>query len=498
MSPQIILLIIVAYFGVLLLVSYFTSRSANNQSFFIGNRQSPWYIVAIGMIGASLSGVTFISVPGWVASSKFFYMQMVLGYLVGYMVIVYVLLPLYYRLRLTSIYTYLETRFGAVSYKTGASLFLLSRLIGASFRLFLVANVLQILVFDKLNLPFTDIPFPFALTVALTLLLIWVYTFRAGIKTIVWTDTLQTVFMLAAVVLSLVMLTKAMNLNFLGLVKTVSASQYSDVVDFSGWKSETYFWKYFLSGAFITIVMTGLDQDMMQKNLSCKNIKDAQKNMLTYSIAFVPVNLIFLSLGALLFVYAQNHGIEIPARKDDLFPLIAMGGYLPTIVGVFFILGLIAAAYSSADSALTALTTSFLVDIVGIKNKSESKVKSMRIWVHCAMSVIIAINIVVFRELNNESVVSALFKAAGFSYGPLLGMYAFGMMTKLKVREVFIPIIAVIAPVVMFVLNKFSTDLFGGYQMGFEVLIYNGLLTFLLMLAVSYWRKDKILGIRNA
>lgn len=485
MSPHTILIIIFGYFGILMGVSYFTSRKANNQSFFIGNRQSPWYVVAIGMIGASLSGVTFISVPGWVENSQFFYLQMVLGYLVGYAVIVYVLLPVYYRLNLTSIYSYLEGRFGIVSYKTGASLFLVSRLIGASFRLFLVANVLQILVFDHLTLPFSSKPVPFVITVGITLLLIWVYTYRAGIKTIVWTDTLQTVFMLTAVVLTFVMLSKEMGLNLSQVIGTIKASDYSQVFDFSGGRSETYFWKYFLSGAFITIVMTGLDQDMMQKNLSCKNLKDAQKNMLTYSIAFVPVNLIFLSLGALLFIYANQQGITLPERSDDLFPLIAMSGGLHVLVGVFFILGLIAAAYSSADSALTALTTSFLVDIVGTKGMSEDKIKKRRIQIHLLMSTIIASIIVVFRAVNDESVVSSLFKAAGFTYGPLLGMYAFGLITKRKIAEIYIPLIAIGAPVVMYFLNKYSEDLFRGYQMGFEVLMYNGLLTFGLIYLIS-------------
>ena len=331
MSPQIILIVILLYFAVLMIISSITSKHANNQSFFIGNRQSPWYIVAIGMIGASLSGVTFISVPGWVENSQFYYMQMVLGYLVGYAVIVLVLLPLYYRLNLTSIYTYLDKRFGNVSYKTGAVLFLISRLIGASFRLFLVANVLFIVVFNQFDffnnkLLFGKIELSFVFTVVLTLVLIWVYTYRAGIKTIVWTDTLQTVFMIGAVILSFILISKALGVDLIGAVKLISASEYSAMFDFSSFKPPTYFWKQFLSGAFITIVMTGLDQDMMQKNLSCKNLKDAQKNMLSYSIAFVPVNLIFLSLGALLFIFANQNGIAIPERADDLFPKIATGG----------------------------------------------------------------------------------------------------------------------------------------------------------------------------
>ncbi len=473
-----ILFIVLGYFAVLFLISQITSRKANNQSFFIGNRQSPWYIVAIGMIGASLSGVTFISVPGWVLSSKFFYMQMVFGYLFGYATIVFVLLPVYYKLQLTSIYTYLEQRFGKISYKTGATLFLISRLIGASFRLFLVANVLQIAVFDALNVPFV-------FTVLITLVLIWIYTFRAGIKTIVWTDTLQTILLIVAVVLTIVMIGKSMNLGFGGLVNLIAENQYSTIFDFSSWHSETYFWKHFLSGAFITIVMTGLDQDMMQKNLSCKNLRDAQKNMLTYGVAFVPVNLVFLSLGVLLVVFANKNGIAIPELSDDLYPKIAMNGSLPVVVSVFFILGLIAAAYSSADSALTALTTSFLVDIIGIKDTSDEEIKKKRIVVHIIMSVLIALIIILFKAVNNSNVISALFKAAGFTYGPLLAMYSFGLITNRKPEEKYIPFIAVAAPLIMFFLNKYSEELFFGYKMGFEVLIYNGILCFLAMLILS-------------
>ncbi len=473
-----ILFIVLGYFAVLFLISQITSRKANNQSFFIGNRQSPWYIVAIGMIGASLSGVTFISVPGWVLSSKFFYMQMVFGYLFGYAAIVFVLLPVYYKLQLTSIYTYLEQRFGPKSYKTGAVLFLISRLIGASFRLFLVANVLQIAVFNALHVPFV-------FTVIITLVLIWVYTFRAGIKTIVWTDTLQTILLIVAVVLTIVMIGKSMNIGLGGIVDLIAEQEYSTIFDFSGWHSETYFWKHFLSGAFITIVMTGLDQDMMQKNLSCKNLRDAQKNMLTYGIAFVPVNLVFLSLGVLLVVFANQNGIAIPDLSDDLYPQIAMNGSLPLVVSVFFILGLIAAAYSSADSALTALTTSFLVDIIGIKDASDEQIKKKRIVVHILMSGLIALIIVLFKAVNNSNVISALFKAAGFTYGPLLAMYAFGLFTKRKPEEKYIPFIAVAAPVIMFFLNKYSEVLFSGYKMGFEVLIYNGMLCFAAMIFLS-------------
>ncbi len=482
MNPYTILIIVTGYFGLLMFISFLTSKGADNQSFFVGNRKSPWYIVAIGMVGASLSGVTFISVPGWVGDSQFLYMQMVFGYLFGYLVITFVLLPVYYKLNLTSVYTYLNVRFGNISYKTGAGLFLVSRLIGASFRLFLVANVLQIVVFQPLGIPFW-------FSVLITLILIWVYTFRGGIKTIVWTDTLQTLFMLLAVVLTFVLLSKSMGLNISKAVDVIAGSEYSKMFDFTSWKSGTYFWKYFLSGIFITIVMTGLDQDMMQKNLSCRTLKDAQKNMLTYSLAFIPVNLIFMGLGALLFIFSTNSGIELPERSDDLFPLIATQGYLPVIVGVFFVLGLIAAAYSSADSALTALTTSFLVDIIGINHAKESEIKKKRFRVHILMSALLAVIILLFQAINNSSVVKALFDAAAYTYGPLLGLYTFGFYTRRTVKEKAVPVIAVISPVCTFILNYYSGELINGYVMGFEKLIYNGILTFMALLLFS--RKNK-------
>ncbi len=482
MSLTTIILIILAYFGVLVIMGFITSRNANNQSFFIGNRKSPWYLVAFGMIGASLSGVTFLSVPGWVLTNKLFYMQMVMGYLMGYLVIVFVLLPIYYRMQLTSIYTYLNQRFGKVSYKTGASLFLISRLIGSAFRLFLVANVLQLVIFDKINVPFS-------LTVALTLIFIWIYTYRGGIKTIVWTDTFQTFFMLSAVALTVWYIIKSMDIGFLDAVKLVAKSEYGQIFDFSSWRSESFFVKYFLSGAFITIVMTGLDQDMMQKNLSCRSLKDAQKNMLSYALAFIPVNLLFLFLGALLYIFAGNHGIVLPERTDDVFQHIAMNGYLPVIVSVLFILGLIAAAYSTADSALAALTTSFLIDIMNAGRMPEAQLKRTRILVHLLMSLMIALIIIVFKAFNNASVISSLFKFAGYTYGPLLALFAFGMFTRRQVREKYIPYLSVAAPVAIFVLNKYSEQLFWGYKMGFEVLIYNGLLVFLVMYLLSF--KDK-------
>jgi SSS family solute:Na+ symporter len=478
LSATLIISIILAYFLLLLAISWFTGRGAGNDAFFLGERKSPWYVVAFGMIGASLSGVTFISVPGWVADSQFSYMQMVLGYLLGYAVIANLLMPLYYRMQLTSIYTYLKERFGRFSYKTGASFFLLSRIIGASFRLFLVANVLQFTVFDAWNVPFY-------VTVIATIVLIWLYTYRGGIKTIIWTDTLQTFSMLTAVVVSILLITRSMDLSLGEMIGRVTAGDDSGIWVFDGWQKENHFFKHFLSGAFITIVMTGLDQDMMQKNLSCKNIKDAKKNMYLMSLALVPVNLVFLFLGAVLIQFAQFRGIAIPEISDNFFPMIATGGYLPQVVGVFFIVGLVAAAYSSADSALTALTTSFTVDILEAQKWEDKKLTKTRRWVHLAISVVLGLVIMLFRAINDESVISAIFTVAGYTYGPLLGLYAFGLFTKLQVRDRLIPLLAILSPLLSFLLSKFSAELFNGYEFGFELLIVNGAIMFLAMLITS-------------
>jgi SSS family transporter len=482
MEPTKAILIVFIYFTGLFIVSLITSRKANNQSFFIGNRSSIWYVVAIGMIGTSLSGVTFISVPGDVGLTSFYYMQVVFGYLIGYLVITYVLLPVYYKLNLTSIYTYLESRFGVISYKTGASLFIISRMMGAAFRLFLVANVLQIVIFEKLGIPFY-------VTVIVSLLLIYVYTFKGGIKTIVWTDTLQTLFMISAVVITIVLLLDNMGLSVMEGVNKIKESGHSKLFDFTSFRSETHFVKHFFSGMFITIVMTGLDQDMMQKNLSCKSLKDAQKNVLSYSLAFIPVNLIFMAMGALLYIFAAEKGIPIPENTDNLFPIIATQGHLPGIIGVFFILGLIAAAYSSADSALTALTTSVLIDIIGVEKDTESYLRKKRLLVHFVISLVLAVIIILFKALQSSNVISALLKVAGFTYGPLLGMYSFGFYTKKNINEKHVPVLALISIVSVFILNKYSESLFWGYKMGFEVLIYNGLIMFLLMYLSSFLKK---------
>ena len=475
MSPLNIILVVVGYFTLLLSISYFTSRKADNKAFFLGSKQSPWYVVAFGMIGASLSGVTFISVPGWVSSTEFSYMQMVFGYMLGYIVVANILLPLYYRLNLTSIYTYLKGRFGVVSYKTGASFFLLSRTIGASFRLFLMANVLQITVFDAWNVPF-------ALTVFITIMLIWLYTFKGGIKTIIWTDSLQTLFMLLSVGISIYLIMDKLDLNVVSAFKSIRASGYGGIFEFDDWGSKQHFVKQFFTGAFITIVMTGLDQDMMQKNLSCKNLADAKKNMYWYGFAFIPANLLFLVLGALLLMFAEHEGIAIPQRGDDLFPMLATQ-HLGPVVGLFFLIGLMAAAYSSADSALTSLTTSFTVDILDADVNDEAKTKKLRFRSHLLFSFILLLVILIFRAINNDSIISAFFTVAGYTYGPLLGLYAFGLFTKLQVKDKWVPLVTITAPILCYVLAQNSMCWFG-FELGFELLMLNGLLTVIGLLLI--------------
>jgi Na+/proline symporter len=470
MEPTTVLTIIIGYFAVLLVISYITGKNATNLTFFLGNRQSPWYIVAFGMISATLSGVTFISVPGYVMNSDFSYMQIVLGYLLGYAVIANILMPMYYRLNLTSIYTYLEQRFGIGSYKAGASFFMISRTIGAAFRLFIIANVLQITLFNQWNIPFEA-------TVVITILLIWLYTFKGGIRTIIWTDSLQTLFMLTAVGITVYMISQELNMDFSGMVNSIANSSHSRIFFFENWNGEYHFIKQFFSGAFIAIVMTGLDQDMMQKNLSCRNIKEAKKNMYWFSVALIPVNLLFMSLGALLIIYAKREGIPLPEQSDDLFPIIATQGYLTPAVGIFFLIGIVSAAYSSADSALTALTTSFTVDILNTRGMKEKPLKRLRKKVHVGMSVLLVIIILIFNAVNNEAVISALFTVAGYTYGPLLGLYTFGLFTKYQVRDKWVPLVAVLSPILCGILSYYSEALFNGYQFGFEILIVNGFFT---------------------
>ncbi len=479
MTPHLILISFLIYTALLFTVSWITSRRSDNETFFLGNRQSPWLVVAYGMIGASLSGVTFISIPGDVGNTSFSYMMIVLGYLLGYLVIANVLLPVYYKLQLTSIYTYLDQRFGVRAYKTGAVYFLISRVIGASFRMFLVVNVLQLFVFDSWGVPFW-------FTVSLFMLLIWLYTFRAGIRTIVWTDTLQTTFMLVSVILTIFIISSEMNISLGGLIDKVQDSELSQMV-FTDWQDKHFFLKDFLAGMFIAIVMTGLDQDMMQKSLSCRNVKDAKKNIYWMGTALVPVNLVFLFLGAVLFIYAADAGLAIPERTDDLFPTIALK-YLGPFAGIVFITGLISAAYSSADSALTALTTSFTIDILGIRKSDhfdERKSRRIRYIVHIGVSLLVLFVIIIFRAIHDESVISKLFTIAGYTYGPLLGLFAFGFFTKYEVKDKWVPVVALISPLMCYVLSVYDQVLLNGYNFGFELLILNGIFTFLGLMLIK-------------
>lgn len=480
MSTALVISIIAGYFLLLLLISRFTSRQEDNTTFFTANRQSPWFLVAFGMIGASLSGVTFISVPGEVGNSAFAYFQVVLGYLVGYYVIATVLMPLYYRLNLVSIYSYLEQRFGFWSYKTGAFFFLLSRIVGSAFRLFLVAGVLQIALFDAYG-------WPFAATVAVTIAMIWIYTFRGGIKTIVVTDTLQTAFMILAVAISIWLIKNELNDSWSMLATQLQESKMTHIFVWD-WRSGHNFFKQFIAGAFIAIVMTGLDQDMMQKNLTCRTLKDAQKNVFWFSVILVVVNLMFLTMGALLYLYAHHQGIAIPERTDDLYPLLAMK-HFPPLAGVVFLLGIIAAAYSSADSALTALTTSFCVDFLGFEKKPEAFTKRTRFTVHLGFSILLFFVILIFKAINDESVITAVFTAAGYTYGPLLGLYSFGLFTKRGIKDRWVPVIGIVSPILCYIINSHSVEWLWGYRFGFEILLLNGFLTFLGLLLVSHKRK---------
>lgn len=468
MNPWYFVLILLGYFGMLIAVSLFRSRKADSNTFYLGNRSAPWMLVAIGMIGASVSGVTFISVPGWVGATQWGYMQTVLGYMLGYLAIALVLLPLYYRMGLTSIYGYLEQRFGFWSYKTGAAYFILSRVIGASFRLFLVANVLELAIFQPLGLPYW-------LAVGVTIGLIFTYTFKSGMGTIIYTDVLQTVFLVLAVVLSIGFLRAEIGISWSSLPGFITDRPESTLFNWD-LNSNNYFWKQFLGGAFIALCMTGLDQDMMQKNLSVSRVQLSQRSIYTQMVLFLVVNLIFLSLGVLLYAYAEHIQLNLPEKSDELFPSIALQ-HAPFYVSVCFILGLTAAAYSSADSALTALTTSFCIDFLNFE-KGKANVRT-RTMVHIGFALVLYGMILLFRELNNGAVINELFKAAGLTYGPLLGLFSFGILTRRQVKDHWIPVVCIAAPVISFFLNQNSEAWFNGYQIGFELLPINGLLTFI-------------------
>lgn len=471
MNSYIILFIIAAYFGILLLIAWITGRkSSNNEAFFLGNRKSPWYIVSIGMVGASLSGVTFISVPGMVRSIDMTYMQTVLGFFVGYILIAKILLPLYYKLQLTTIYSYLRDRIGPHSYKTGASFFLLSKIVGAAARLYLVVLILQHYVFNTWNIPFF-------ITVIISIFLVWLYTYRSGIKTIIWTDTLQTLCLIAMLVVIIWQVKDKMGLDFGSMIQTIHSSPHFRIFEFDDWNSPQHFVKQFFSGIFITIVMTGLDQDMMQKNLSCKSLKDAQKNMYAYGFAFTPVNFLFLSLGVLLLTLAYQQHIELPALNDDILPMFCTSGILGHSILIFFTIGIIAAAFSSADSALTALTTSFCIDILGIEKEKAEQAKRTRLAVHLLISALFALIILVFKAVNNRSVIDAIYMIASYTYGPLLGLFLFGLFTKKRPRDKYVPYICLLSPLICFTIDHLTKQ-YTGYVFGYEMLMLNGSITF--------------------
>ena len=493
MAPGILLSFLIGYFIILLGISYFTSKkSSDNSTFFTANRNSKWYLVAFGMIGTALSGVTFVSVPGEVgnpAGNEFKYFQFVLGNAIGFILIATVLLPLYYRMNLTSIYTYIEERLGTYSYKTAASIFLLSRTIGSSFRLYLVVIVLQRFIFDSYGVPFWA-------TVLISLGLIWSYTYKGGLKTIIITDMLQTIFLVLSVILTIFFICDSLDLNLFQAFETIKNSGYSKVFFYEDFiTSKFHVSKQLLGGIFVTIAMTGLDQDMMQKNLSCKNIGEAQKNMFTFTAVFVVINIFFLSVGALLYVYATKYGIAIPLdsitgkpRTDFLFPEIALN-HLSAIPAIVFMLGLTAATFATTDSALTALTTSFCVDFLGFSKKEDINSKASirnRHLVHIGFSLFMFLVVVLFNEINNAAVVSAIFIVASYTYGPLLGLYGFGLFVKSRgVRDKLVPFICLISPAVCYLLNANSASLMGGYVFDNELILVNGFITFIGLMIIS-------------
>ena len=477
MQSSIIILVIILYFLGLFIVSNLTIGNNDNSTFFSANKESPWYLVAFGMVGASLSGITFISVPGDVGTTQFTYFQVVLGYLFGYFVVALLLLPIYYKLNLTSIYEYLKIRFGSVSHKTGAFFFFISRITGACFRLYLVAIVLQQFVFNELNIPFE-------ITVLISVLLIWIYTFRGGIKTIVWTDTLQTTFMLISVLLSIYLISKSLEWSFMDFINSDELKSYSNIFVTESFLDKNHFFKSFIGGMFITICMTGLDQDMMQKNLTCKSLKEAQKNMIIFSIVLVIVTFLFLLLGALLFIYSSKFNIVTPVlngavNSDLLFPEIALNSGLGNLIGITFLLGLIAAAYSSADSALTSLTTSYCVDFADLKDKSNDYQIKIRKRTHIIMSLVLVIVIIIFKNYLTTSVIDGLLILAGYTYGPLLGLFAFGILTNYKIHDKFVWIVTSLSVIVMIFIGSLDPQFLGGYKIGYELLPLNGLLTFI-------------------
>ena len=472
MSPYSVIATVVAYFAVMFAVSWVSSRGTDNAGFFNGGRKTPWWIVAIAMIGAPMSGVTYVSVPGMVGvgGTAMGYMQMVLGFFVGYMVIAFVLTPIFFKMNMVSIYQYLDDRFGVSSHKTGAWFFFISKILGAAVRLYLVCVTLQLMVYEPLGLPFI-------INVVVAVGIVLVYTFRGGVKSVIWTDTLKTVCMVVSIVLTIVFIAKDLGLDFSGVVQTVRGSEYSRIMFLDDVDHPEYFWKQFLAGVFTVIAMTGLDQDMMQRTLSSRNSKDSQKNLITSGLLQIPVIFLFLCLGVLMYIFAERKGIS--EVGDTLFPAVATGGYLPAIVGVLFVLGLVSCAFAAGGSALTALTTSFTVDIIGTEGKSEEQIASARKRVHLLMAMLMGAVILVFHLLNTKSAIDAVYKLASYTYGPILGMFAFGIFTKKQVRDKWVPLVAIVAPILCFILQSNSERWFGGYKFSYELLLVNALITIL-------------------
>jgi len=475
--PLITATVVSVYMILLLIIGRITSRKNDNQTFFTANRTSPWFLVAFGMIGTSISGVTFISIPGQVNTIAFSYFQIVIGYFFGYLVIAYVLLPLYYRLQLTSIYSYLESRFGRGTYKTGAFYFLLSRSVGSALRLMLAVNVFYVIIFKELGVPFE-------VSVIISMAFILVYSIRGGVKTIIWTDTLQTFFLIASLVLTVMFLNKSMNFNFISSIHAIAQSKYSQVFfwDFHG---SNFFVKQFFSGMFITIAMTGLDQDLMQKNLTCRSLKDAQKNMMVFSVILIFVNLLFLSMGALMYMFAKAKGVATPDLTDNLLPIIAKD-YLPIAFKFIFLIGLTAATFASTDSAMTALTTSFCIDFLNFNEKGASHKISTRYLVHIGFAILIILIVFGFHWFNKDkSVITTLFNAAGYTYGPLLGLYSFGLFNSRVVRDNLITILCILSPFLTYLIVYLCGIYFPSYKFGFEILIINGLIVYGVLLVLS-------------
>lgn len=477
MSPIMLFSFVLGYFIILLIVANRTSRNSNNESFFIGNRSSNWMLVAFGMIGTSLSGVTFVSVPGAVGKESFAYFQITLGYLIGYAIIAYVLLPIYYRLNVTSIYNYLSTRFGFRSYKTGSAFFILSRTLGATARLYLVVEILQYSILESFHVPFW-------LTTVIILIMILLYTYKGGVKTIVWTDTLQTTCMLAGLIICVVFILNKMGLSFTDSIHQINQKGYGKIF-FTDINSKLFFVKQILAGAFITITMTGMDQEMMQKNLSVRTLTNSKKNVLTLSFILAIVLLLFLFLGGLLYLYAGQQNVTVTG--DKLFPEIALH-HMPPLISVIFIIALISALFPSADGAITALTSSFCIDILGMKRRedwTELEKKKVRQKIHLTVAFIFLVFVMIFKWVNDPSMISVILKVAAYTYGPLLGLFSFGILTKRKVIDKFVPIVCVLAPIICFFLDKFQKDIFGKYEIGLELLIINGLLTFIGLYLIS-------------